>query len=389
MGSDIPSGEYVITPNQNSTYCSYKLTSDSEGINVISEENNSTRIYITLTDNKYLEINGLANPISNAPKYIPISGIWSNGTFLVGEDVSEGNYEIILDDSTNTGSYTIMKDSLDKPESIIKNNTLNHNDGQEQQIISLEDGQYIKLNGLKMYKSDKPDNYVTSQWEQNENIPIVTYDDIKSGTYNDSDVKIEGIVCNIEVDSLTDYIDFDVWFQSNGKFVCPKHWMLDRERIDKTIYEQLSQNIQEGQHCIFTVNVYADSSFGSSSVKNIEFTEKNTPMSTIKETYTYNCTRVNGEDVARNPDNYKGLDISFSGEVFQIITEDDNNVEFLLDTGGDNGMVYVTYTIPKGSNRILKGDQLTVYGTFYIMKSYTSVLGTEQNVPSITAEFVS
>ena len=98
--------------------------------------------------------------------------------------------------------------------------------------------------------------------------------------------------------------------------------------------------------------------------------------------------KAGAADVARNPDNFKGVDIAFSGEVFQIVEENDNAVELLLDTGGENGIVYVEYTIPKGENRILKGDHITVYGTFYTMKSYTSVLMSTQNVPSITAKFI-
>ena len=61
-GTDIAPGEYVITPNQDSQYCSYKISSDSEGLNVISSDNKCTRIYITLNDGEYLEIDGLANP---------------------------------------------------------------------------------------------------------------------------------------------------------------------------------------------------------------------------------------------------------------------------------------------------------------------------------------
>lgn len=218
--------------------------------------------------------------------------------------------------------------------------------------------------------------------------PLVSYADIESGTYNNSVVKVEGVVSNVEKNDLISNIEFSVWFNNNGNLTNSGTWFLIKDDIGASLFNYLNDNLNEGDNCLFTVGIHKDGSFGGSSLKDAVIIDSATSLDEIKQTYIENCTYVSVSDLARNPAQYKGTDVVLNGEVFQIANETESRVEFLFDTGEDNGIVYISYNFPEGSGRLLEGDKLTIYGTFYIMRSYTSVLGTKQNVPSISALFI-
>lgn len=218
--------------------------------------------------------------------------------------------------------------------------------------------------------------------------PIVSYSDIKSGIYNDKFVKIEGIITDIENIKIISDINVNVWIKDGNRFIDDGVWFIDDEDIGIDNYTYLSQNLKIGDNCIFTTAINSDGSISSTRIKNVEITGNNTTIEEIKKIYISQCINITGIEIARNPEQYKDTDLSLKGEVFQLVDESNNNIEFLLDTGGDNGIVYVSYTIPGGENRILVGDYVTIYGRYNIMKSYRSVLGTKQNVPSVSAKFL-
>lgn len=106
--------------------------------------------------------------------------------------------------------------------------------------------------------------------------------------------------------------------------------------------------------------------------------------------YTAQCSPVIYKDVARNPDQFKGSSVTFSGVVLQV-EEDSPAVYLILQDNAESLLSldawYVTYNQSRGEPRILAGDRITVYGDCTGIQSYESVLGTSQTVPSMQMRF--
>lgn len=218
--------------------------------------------------------------------------------------------------------------------------------------------------------------------------PLVVYSDIKKGSYNNKTVKIEGIVGDIKSDSVS--IKLDTWFNYNNMLKYNEFLLVTGN--DDNLCNYVKTNVKTGNSCIFTVQVYEDASNGTSfgSLTDIKVLDKELITSDkIKQMYISGCANIPAVDLARSPEQYAyKTDIIFTGKVFQLVNEYDNSVQFLLDTGGENGIVNVYYDRPEGSLRILENDNITIYGTFTHMYDYTSVLGSGKSIPSIVCRFI-
>ncbi len=104
------------------------------------------------------------------------------------------------------------------------------------------------------------------------------------------------------------------------------------------------------------------------------------------EAYKASCATVDYEDVARNPDNYKGQNIIASGKVIQVADGWFDTVTMRV-ADGDN-IWYVTYAYQEGESRILENDSIMVYGECDGVETYTSVLGSSVTIPSIKAKTI-
>ena len=76
------------------------------------------------------------------------------------------------------------------------------------------------------------------------------------------------------------------------------------------------------------------------------------------------------------------------GDVFQLISDDGSDIEFLLDTGEENGIVYIKYNREKDEPRILAHDTVKVYGEFGGLTRYNTIFGNEKIVPKLDADFL-
>lgn len=104
-----------------------------------------------------------------------------------------------------------------------------------------------------------------------------------------------------------------------------------------------------------------------------------------RDNYVVECTTVNYNDVARNPDNYEGTKIKISGKVVQVSEGLFDSVTMRIDCGGN--MWYVTYSREDGESRILEGDRITGYGECRGVTSYITVLGSQVTIPSMRMEY--
>lgn len=224
--------------------------------------------------------------------------------------------------------------------------------------------------------------------ESSVEIPVVTYNEILSGKYKNTDILIDCIIDNAYLDKVSKLMYFDPWFINGNSY----KWSSSLSAINMSNSfdgkEYLETTIN-GEEFRFHVHVSSDNSIDFFAIKGVE---KITPIATLEEvksSYINSCAIVPVDDLLRSPESHKMQDVTFSGSVFQIVKqEDDGNTSFLLDTGGDNGIIYVLYKRNPGDNRILENDSVTIYGMFYLLDTYTSVLGADRTVPRIGAKFL-
>ncbi len=101
----------------------------------------------------------------------------------------------------------------------------------------------------------------------------------------------------------------------------------------------------------------------------------------------YKVTKSNYQELARNPYTYKEKKISFTGKVLQVVERRSGpNVYRIAVDKNNSCVVYVTYTLPSGSPRILEKDSVTVTGTSTGLYSYTTTLGSSVTIPGMTAD---
>lgn len=98
--------------------------------------------------------------------------------------------------------------------------------------------------------------------------------------------------------------------------------------------------------------------------------------------YTY-------DQLARTPNQYEGKKVAFTGQVAQIVENDDeDNIRVEINgTIDDTVLVGFDPDILNGSH-ILEGDKITFYGTSKGTTSYKSTLGQKITIPAILAEKV-
>ena len=136
--------------------------------------------------------------------------------------------------------------------------------------------------------------------------------------------------------------------------------------------------------------VHNTSSFGSSVSSEIQDETDDENEVVSRENYIAECVTVSYDDVARNPDNYDGEMVMFSGTVIQV-SEDaldlfsTNSVDFRVET--TDGIWYVSYNRPEGESRILEGDYITCYGECDGVTTYISVLGGNVTVPKLIMKY--
>lgn len=104
------------------------------------------------------------------------------------------------------------------------------------------------------------------------------------------------------------------------------------------------------------------------------------------------CAAYTYDEIARNPDNYKGKMATFTGEVIQVL-ENNNELQMRVNitlTGSEyyqyyTDTIFVRYTLKSGEGRILENDILTMYGVMDGTVTYDSIFGQQITIPSFNA----
>ena len=125
------------------------LTSDDSGSlsSVLDDIGFYNRVYLTVREGEYVQIEGTARPADTVPPYKKTNDTeaYPSGMYLVGKDLAPGVYEIRSSRSGEACSYSISTDARGNMSNFYQRTTIS-----EPVIQVLEEGQYITLNGAVM-----------------------------------------------------------------------------------------------------------------------------------------------------------------------------------------------------------------------------------------------
>ncbi|WOC33245.1 MULTISPECIES: OB-fold protein [Caproicibacterium] len=109
--------------------------------------------------------------------------------------------------------------------------------------------------------------------------------------------------------------------------------------------------------------------------------------------YKASCKTIAFQQIARNPNKYKGQNVKLTATVQQIQDTGDGTQMLLLEADSDSehtsdSSLYALYT-PESENedRILENDKITVYGVLNGLQTYTTVMGDSRSVPKINIRY--
>ena len=91
---------------------------------------------------------------------------------------------------------------------------------------------------------------------------------------------------------------------------------------------------------------------------------------------------------SRNPSDYFGKHVQFTGKILQVI-EEDTLISFRIASKGNyDDVVFVSMSKPDNYSRLLEDDKVTVSGVYFDLMSYETVMGATVTIPWIYADLV-
>lgn len=97
-------------------------------------------------------------------------------------------------------------------------------------------------------------------------------------------------------------------------------------------------------------------------------------------------TGITYDNIARNPDDFLGKKVKFTGKVIQLIEGTTSNQIRLAINNDYNQVVLCEYYSSIVESRVLEDDIITIYGTSVGTISYQSTMGGQITVPGIVID---
>ena len=113
-----------------------------------------------------------------------------------------------------------------------------------------------------------------------------------------------------------------------------------------------------------------------------------------KEDYIASCEEYTYEEIARNAESFVGKKVKFKGEIQQVVYDsEDGSSEYLISVTEDEfefwtDNIYVTLVAKENDSKFLDFDIVTFYGEVSGEEEYTSILGENIVIPSVTAVYM-
>lgn len=97
-------------------------------------------------------------------------------------------------------------------------------------------------------------------------------------------------------------------------------------------------------------------------------------------------TGITYNDIARNPDDYLGKKVKFTGKVIQLIEGSSTiQIRFAINKDYDK-VIFCEYDPSIVDSRVLEDDTITIYGTSVGTISYQSTMGGQITVPAVLVD---
>lgn len=292
----------------------------------------------------------------------------------------ELNIEFFKNTKTNTAdtetvaTVTQKKENENNMYTVIKDYdgiyafTLNGNDGTNGKgVIKLENGiceaQYLITNNGTITETVERDGYCGLEdstyyilFKLDENYGLIKYECSKTE---------EGMSCKL-------FNKYDLIGQSNSNLNLQR---LDTNKDLNDVFKEIKTEIEREE-------------------KARKEQEEKKRKAAEEENFKESCKTYTYEQIARNPEKFKGTNIKLTGEVIQAlysssavdlrvnITKQGTYSTYYTDT------VYVVYYPESGEDKILEDDIITIYGTAQGDYTYTSAIGAPVTLPLIYGRYI-
>ena len=190
VGVDIPAGQYYV--KQDSTYSAYiQISSDSNGDNILFNENFDNHHFVTLKNGEYFELTrGKCTSVENITLDVDTSNI-PVGFYRVGIDIPAGEYQLTC--NSNYSGYYAIYDNDTSGRDIQSNDNF-----PTTKYVTVKNGDYIQLHRCdgKLISSAGTIGGSTSAFTSLKNYIVL------NGTYESDDNEYK---LDIYVDYSSDY----------------------------------------------------------------------------------------------------------------------------------------------------------------------------------------
>ena len=196
-----------------------------------------------------------------------------------------------------------------------------------------------------------------------------------------TDEQLESIYQEREKDN-TDYETYKIWVFSN------------EENAKNNDNYEIAEVKKENNNIVVT-NVAEEKRTAEQEAEEKRKQEEEIARKQQEESeFKASCQTYTFEQMARNPENFKGTNVKVTGEVVQAlygtsgvdlrvnITKEGTYTTYYTDT------IYVVYYPESGEDKILEGDVITIYGTSQGDYTYTSTLGASINLPLVYGKYI-
>lgn len=110
------------------------------------------------------------------------------------------------------------------------------------------------------------------------------------------------------------------------------------------------------------------------------------------ETYKSQCQSIPYDELARTPDNYEGQKVTFTGQIIQVRESGDEATYRINVTQDEYGLwddtIFCTFDLSTSESRFLEDDIVTIYGDYDGLYTYTSIMGSDVTLPSVTIHYM-
>lgn len=164
------------------------------------------------------------------------------------------------------------------------------------------------------------------------------------------------------------------------------------EYTTNTVNTSADQTVNNGSNADNTINVAEQQE--TEEEKQARLEQERIQKEQEEQEFKASCQTYTYEQMARNPENFKGTNVKVTGEVIQAlygsegidlrvnITKEGDYATYYTDT------IYVVYYPEEGEDKILEDDIITIYGTAQGDYTYTSTLGGPITLPLVYGKYI-